>query len=304
LLGEAVRFDAGDKRDRYVTEVLGEHFDWVPVCPEVELGLGTPREPVRLELESGAIRMRGIDSRDDHTRAMRRFASVRARELTRADLCGYVFKAKSPSCGMERVHVHRARGVPRKAGRGLFAEALMERLPNLPVEEEGRLNDPELRENWIERVFAYRRLRSLLATRASHGRLVEFHEEHELQLLAHSPGRSRNLGRLVARAKGVPPGELRERYSKEFMEILTRRATRRLHRNVLLHALGRLRGAIDSATHRRLHERIEEYGGGLVPLIVPITLVRHLAERLDIEYLAHQTYLDPHPRELNLRNRV
>ena len=304
LLGEEVRFDAGHKRDRYLTDVLADYFEWVPVCPEVELGLGTPREPVRLERDGDEVRMRGIDSRTDHTRAMQRFSARRARELEAEGLAGYVLKSKSPSCGMERVRVYGRKGMPMKTGRGLFAEALQARFPHLPVEEEGRLHDPHLRENWIERVFAYRRLQALFSSRPSRGKLVAFHTGHKLQLLAHSPSHYRSLGRLVAEAKATPPGELRERYCREFMEALTRRATRRRHQNVLQHALGHLRGGVDAATSRQLHELMEDYGAGLVPLVVPITLLNHYASRLEIDYLNGQVYLDPHPRELMLRNHV
>lgn len=304
LLGEPVRFDAGHKHDRYLTDVLGDHFEWVPVCPEVEAGLGTPREAMRLEKEPDGVHLRATKSRDDHTSALVRLSSSRVRELERADLCGYVLKSKSPSCGMERVRVYGPSSMPQRNGRGLFAQVLLERFPNLPVEEEGRLNDARLRENWIERVFAYRRLRSLFATRPSRGKLVAFHTSHKLQLLSHSPALYRSLGRLIAAAKDTPPSELRDRYCREFMEALSRQATPRRHQNVLQHALGHLRGVVDAATSRQLHDLMEEYGAGLVPLVVPITLLRHYVDRLEVEYLAGQTYLDPHPRELMLRNHV
>jgi len=304
LLGSEVRFDGGHKRERYLTDVLADHFEWFPVCPEVELGLGTPREPVQLERANGGIRMRGVESQRDHTRAMRRLAAARLREIERADLCGYILKSRSPSCGLERVRVYGPGGTATKTGRGLFAEAVKNRLPNLPVEEEERLRDPEVRDNWIERVFAYRRLRTLFADRPSRRRLAAFHAAHELQLRAHSPGHHRSLDRLIASGKKTPPGELRERYCREFMEALARRATRRRHQSVLRRALGHLRGSLDASTSRQLRERVEAYGAGRVPLIVPITLLRHHVERLAIERLAGQVYLDPDPRESMLRNRV
>jgi len=303
LLGAAVRFDGGHKHDRYLTGLLGDHFEWVAVCPEVEAGLGTPREAMRLEREPDGVHLRAIRSRDDHTHTLKRLVSARVRELERADLCGYVLKSKSPSCGMERVRVYGPGSIQRN-GRGLFAQALSERLPNLPVEEEGRLNDARLRENWIERVFAYRRLRLLFAAKPGRGRLVAFHTAHKMQLLAHSPSLYRSLGRLIAAAKDTPLRELRERYCCEFMEALSKPATPRRHQNVLQHALGQLRGVVDAATSQQLHDLMEEYGAGLVPLVVPITLLRHHVERLEIDSLAGQTYLDPHPRELMLRNHV
>jgi uncharacterized protein YbgA (DUF1722 family)/uncharacterized protein YbbK (DUF523 family) len=304
LLGEEVRWDGGHKRDRYLTDVLADYFEWVPVCPEVELGMGIPRPPVRLEDGDGGPRMVDPKSGRDWTDAMRRHAGRRTRGLEELDLCGYVLKRGSPSCGMERVRVYGKGGMPRRDGVGLYAEALLARFGSLPVEEEGRLHDPHLRENWIERVFAYRRLRSLFAGRFTRGRLVAFHTAHKLQLMAHSLTHYRSLGRLVAEAKSVPPAELRERYMREFMEALTRRATTKRHVNVLQHALGHLRGRIDAAASRSLHACIEDFGAGLVPLVVPISMLRHYTELVGIEYLAGQVYLEPHPKELMLRNHV
>jgi uncharacterized protein YbgA (DUF1722 family)/uncharacterized protein YbbK (DUF523 family) len=304
LLGEEVRFDGGHKRDRFLTDQLGPFVEWVPVCPELELGMGVPREAVHLVREGEGIRMVGTQSGRDWTAAMEAFAARRVRALAKLELCGYVLKQDSPSCGMERVKVREKTGLARRDGRGLFASALREAEPALPVEEEGRLNDPVLRENWIERVFAYRRLRSLFAGRFSVVRLVAFHTAHKLQLLAHSPEAYRRLGRLVAGAKRMGPAELERRYALEYMAALAVHATPRRHVNVLEHCLGQFRDRLDAGARAALAQQIADYGAGLVPLVVPLTLIRHYVERLEIEYLAGQVYLEPHPKELMLRNHV
>lgn len=304
LLGEEVRFDGGHKHDRFLTDVLGPFVEFVPVCPEVEAGLGTPREAIHLEDRGDGLRVVGVRSGADHTDALHRQASARVRALEREGLCGYVLKRASPSCGMERVKVFHGKGMPSKDGRGLFAAHLMERMPLLPVEEEGRLNDPRLRENWIERVFAYRRLRNLFAGRLSRRRLVEFHTAHKLQIMAHSPKAYRELGRLVAEAADLPAAELRERYERGFMEALTQKATPGRNRNVLEHMLGHFREALDGDARADLARSIEDYHRGLVPLVVPLALVAHYVRRLDVTYLRGQVYLEPHPKELMLRNHV
>jgi uncharacterized protein YbgA (DUF1722 family)/uncharacterized protein YbbK (DUF523 family) len=304
LLGEPVRWDAGHKRDAFLVEQLGAFVEWVPVCPELELGMGVPREPVRLERRAGGERMVGLRSATDWTRPMRAHAERRARDLAALDLCGYVFKQGSPSCGLARVKTY-AEGEPmRRDGRGLFAAALTAHLPLLPAEEEGRLQDPRLRESFIERLFAYRRLRDLFAARWRARDLVAFHTAHKLQLMAHSPRASRELGRLVARAKSLPRTALRSAYERGVMAALAERATPRRHVNALEHCLGFLRERLDAPARADLRERIHDYGEGLVPLIVPIALIRHHVRRLGIDLLSGQTYLEPHPRELMLRNHV
>jgi uncharacterized protein YbgA (DUF1722 family) len=205
---------------------------------------------------------------------------------------------------MERVKVRDAHGLAKRDGRGLYAAALLDALPALPVEEEGRLHDPVLRENWIERIFAYRRLRTLFEARFSLGRLVAFHTAHKLQLLAHSTEAYRRLGRLVAGAKRMDVAELRARYEAGFMEALAERATPRRHVNVLQHCLGYFREGLDTKTRAALAAQVTDYQKGLVPLVVPITMIRHYVDRLGVEYLAGQFYLEPHPKELMLRNHV
>ena len=305
LLGEPVRFDGGHKRDPFLVEVLSPHVCWVRVCPEVEVGMGTPRETLRLERRDGrAIRMVTTRTGIDHTGAMSAWARKRLTELEREQLSGYVLKKDSPSCGMERVKVFGVSGMPERTGRGIFADALLQRFPSLPVEEEGRLMDPRLRENFIERVFAYQRLRRFFAGRWSIGGLVAFHTSHKMSLLSHSTARYQELGRLVASAAGMPRAELRGAYESRFMRTLALVADARRHTNVLMHMAGHLKKQLDGPSRQELAATIDEYRRGLVPLVVPITLLRHHARQHDTSYLLGQSYLEPHPRELMLRNRV
>ncbi len=303
LLGEQVRFDGGHKHDRFLTDLLGRYVEWVPVCPELEVGMGVPREAVRLEGEVDAPRMVGVRSGTDHTSAMTRFAAARVRQLAGLGLHGYVLKRASPSCGMERVRVYGKGAMPSRRGRGIFAAALMDALPLVPVEEEGRLTDPVLREGFIERVFAYRRWLALAAA-PTRGALVAFHTIHKFQILAHSPKHYRALGRLVGEQKRQRPTTLVASYGPAFMEALAVHATTAKHVNVLQHLAGFCRAHLDAADRRELAAVIEDYRRFLVPLVVPLTLLRHHLERHRIEYARDQTYLNPHPKELMLRNHV
>lgn len=305
LLGREVRFDGGHKHDRFLTDTVGRFVEFVPVCPEVEMGMSIPRESVRLVRRGSDVRMIAERSGVDHTEAMHAWSERRLRQIEKLELSGYVLKKNSPSCGMERVRVYAERsGMPERVGRGLFADALMARFPHLPVEEDGRLHDPPLRENFLERVFAYRRLCSFFAKRWSVGGLVAFHTAHKLQIMAHSPAHYRQLGRLVADAKSATRDELRSQYEDGFMEALERKATVRRHYNVLQHMAGYLRRQVDEADREELHRILDDYAAGLVPLVVPITLIRHHVRRLGLDYLDGQVYLEPHPKELMLRNHV
>ena len=303
LLGARVRFDGGHKKDDFLVNTFGAWVEWVPVCPEVEVGMGTPRESVRLVREGGKIRMVAPKSGNDWTEAMRAYSAQRVEKLAAAELSGYVLKKDSPSCGMERVKVY-GDGMPTKSGRGRFAEALLARFPNLPVEEEGRLCDPRLRDNFVERVFAYHRLRRFFSGRWTVGSLVAFHTAHKLQLMAHAPKSYETLGRLVARAKALAREELRQSYETEFMQGLKIIATTRRNSNVLHHILGYFKKVLDGPARAELLGLIEDYQKGLVPLIVPITLIRHYVRLHSVGYLSGQVYLEPHPKELMLRNHV
>jgi uncharacterized protein YbgA (DUF1722 family)/uncharacterized protein YbbK (DUF523 family) len=303
LLGMNVRFDGGHKKDSFVTGPLARFVEFVPVCPEVEVGMGTPRPTIRLERRGAEVRLVEPKGGADHTEAMRRWAESRLDGIERQDLCGWVLKKDSPSCGMERVRLYH-KGTATKEGRGIFAEALLARFPLLPVEEEGRLNDPWLRENFVERVFAYRRLKDLFAGRWTLGDLVRFHTAEKLLLLAHDPEAYRRLGRLVAGAKGAPREEVRSRYGEIFMHALARVAKAGKQANVLQHMAGYLKDQLPPEEKRELHEAIADFRKGLVPLVVPVTLLRHHVRKHGIAYLQGQTYLEPHPKELMLRNHV
>jgi uncharacterized protein YbgA (DUF1722 family)/uncharacterized protein YbbK (DUF523 family) len=304
LLGQKVRFDGGHKRDAFLVDTFGPFVEWVPVCPEAESGMGIPREPIRLQRVGSATRLVGVKSATDHTESMRRWSGKRADLLAGDDLDGYILKKDSPSCGMERVKVYDTAGAPARTGRGVFAEALMARFPLLPVEEEGRLSDPRLRDNFVERVFAYRRLRDLFAGRWTTGALVRFHTAHKLTLLAHSPETYRTLGRLVAAASAMAKAEVKTEYEGAFMRGMATLATTRKHVNVLQHMLGYFRKSLDDDSRAELAGAVADYQHELVPLVVPLTLFRHHVRRHGVEYLAGQTYLEPHPKELMLRNHV
>ena len=311
LLGEEVRFDGGHKRNPFLVDVLGRFAEWVPVCPEAEAGFGTPRPAMQLvaadgdAAESRRLRLVTVRDRQDVTAPMRALVSRRVPELAALDLDGYVLKKDSPSCGLFRVKVYPASGgAGTRTGRGLFADALSREMPLLPVEEEGRLADPRLRENFIERLFAYRRLRELTASRPRAADLVRFHTRHKLLLLAHAPSAYADLGRLVAGTRSWLSKALLAEYSAGFMRALTAMATRGRHANVLQHMSGYFRRLVDEPSRRDLEESIADYQAGLVPLVVPVTLLAHYAKLHQVQYLLDQVYLQPHPKELMLRNHV
>jgi uncharacterized protein YbgA (DUF1722 family)/uncharacterized protein YbbK (DUF523 family) len=325
ILGEEVRWNGGHKLDAFVKETLGAFVRFVPVCPEAELGLGVPREPVHLVRLGKSIRLVGVKSGADHTDGMNELAARRVAGLAGEELCGFIVQKGSPSCGMERVKVHspapKAGGamparevhspapktggaMPARDGRGLFTAELMRQLPHLPVEEDGRLHDPALRESFIERVFAYRRLRALFGRAWTVGDLVAFHAAEKMLVLAHDRPAYQRLGQLVAGAKRRAPATVAEDYQALMLDGLRRVATRGKHANVLQHLAGHFKNLCDEADRRELADVIESYRTGLIPLIVPITLLRHHVRRHSVTYLANQTYLEPNPRELMLRNHV
>jgi uncharacterized protein YbgA (DUF1722 family)/uncharacterized protein YbbK (DUF523 family) len=303
LLGQEVRFDGGHKHNAYITGTLSDYFDFVPVCPEAAVGLGIPRQPIRLVQRDDGIRAVGVKTPDlDPTDELAAFGRRTAKQLS--DICGYILKNRSPSCGMERVKVYGEKGMPQNNGVGIYAGELMKGLPLLPVEEEGRLGDPVLRENFIERVFVYRRWQLLLRTGLSAHKLVEFHSDHKYLILSHSQEAYRRLGRRVAEAGKADMGQLASDYSASLMTALKRPATPRQHVNVLQHLLGYLKDQIDRLDREEMVETIEQYRQGLLPLIVPITLIRHHFRRYPDPYIMRQIYLSPHPKELMLRNRL
>jgi uncharacterized protein YbgA (DUF1722 family)/uncharacterized protein YbbK (DUF523 family) len=301
LLGETVRYDGGHKRDAFLAETLGPRVEWVPVCPEVESGMGTPREAMRLTREGDRLRLVTVQSGVDVTARLVTLAERRVEELAAGRLSGYILKKDSPSCGMERVKVYGTGGMPERSGRGLFASRLLKRLPNLPVEEEGRLSDPDLRDNFLTRVYAYRRLQALFDARWTAGGLVAFHTVHKLLLMARSVEGYRRLGRLVARVRQEPPDAVERAYATAFMAALAHVPTRRRHVNVLQHMAGYFKTRLDPASKAELAAAIEDYRHHVAPLDVPLTLLRHHVRAHGDAYLAGQLYLDPYPKELRSR---
>lgn len=305
LMGEKVRYDGQHKRDSYITGTLSNWFEFIPVCPEFELGLGVPRETMRLEGDPEQPRLMTNKTRKDLTEPMLAWCDKRVAELEKEHLCGFIFKSKSPSSGMERVKVYPiGGGMPLNKGRGLFANAFMQHFPLLPVEEEGRLNDPGLRANFIEQVFTFRRWREMLAEHSTRSGLIKFHERHKYLLMSHSIPHYRTLGRITAEIKGRPLEQVQEEYLETMMAALRLRATIRKHTNVLQHMAGYFKKQLDADEKMELQETIAAYKQGYVPLIVPVTIINHYIRKYKEPYLSQQYYLQPHPIELQLRNQV
>ena len=302
LLGENVRYDGGHKRDRFVTDTLGQFLEFVPVCPEMECGLGVPRESMRLVGDLESPRLVTNRTKIDHTERMVDWARNRVKELEKENLCGFIFKSNSPSSGMERVRVYSEKGMPVRKGVGMFARIFMDHFPLLPVEEDGRLHDIRLRENFIERIFALKRWREIMGNKRSRGKLVTFHTQHKLLLLSHSPKHAGAMGKLVAKAKQLPQGELYSEYQDLLMQALKLKTTIKKNINVLQHMMGYFKKQLSSDEKQELLETIDRYREGYVPLLVPITLVKHYVRKYDQPYLKQQIYLNPHPIELKLRN--
>jgi uncharacterized protein YbgA (DUF1722 family)/uncharacterized protein YbbK (DUF523 family) len=312
LLGNPVRFDGGHKKDLWLVNTLGEYVEYVPVCPEVEMGLGIPREAMRLVGDPEDPRLVTNKTFQDHTAQMKEFAARRVRELESENLCGFIFKRASPSSGMERVKVYKDvdpkeaknAGPPSLKGIGVFARAFMEHFPLLPVEEEGRLCDAPFRENFIEQIFALQRWREMIKQPFAYRNLVEFHTRHKLLLMSHNVEHYRSMGSLVAHGKQMDTLELLRQYQKELLTTLKIKTTVKKHTNVLQHIAGYFKNALSADEKQELQEVIEQYHSQLVPLIVPLTLCNHYVRKYGEEYLSSQWYLNPHPIELKLRNHV
>jgi uncharacterized protein YbgA (DUF1722 family)/uncharacterized protein YbbK (DUF523 family) len=302
LLGHKVRYDGGHKWDRFLTDTLGQYVEYVPVCPEVECGLGIPRQAMRLVGNPDSPRLVTILGGADLTDRMLSWAKRRVAQLENEDLCGFIFKSDSPSSGMERVRVYNDKGMPEKKGVGLFARTFMEHFPLLPVEEEGRLHDPGLRENFIESIFTLKRWRQIRKDRMSASNLVAFHTEHKLLVLAHSPRHQAMMGKLVAAAKTIRPKELYDRYESLLLQALKLASTLKKNTNVIQHMMGYFKEQLSKEEKQELLEVIENYRAGLLPLIVPVTLLNHYVRKYKQPYLSRQVYLNPHPIALQLRN--
>lgn len=304
LLGERVRYDGGHKLDHYLKDTLGMYVDWVPVCPEVESGLPVPREAMRLVGDNTAPRLVTVRSGIDYTERMQTWAEKKLTMVARLDLCGFIFKSRSPSSGMRGVKVYGPSGVPTHAGVGIFAKTFMDRFPFIPVEDDGRLHDPALRENFIERVFVFKRWKEMVRAGGRLRDLVSFHTDHKLLILAHSPKHYTLLGRLVAGAKKQERQTLLDEYFTVLMEGLKLLATARKNTNVLQHVAGYFKKQLSSEEKRELMELIEAYHKELIPLIAPMVLLSHYVKKYEEPYLKRQYYLHPHPAELMLRNHV
>ncbi len=300
LLGEEVRFNGGHKRSRYITDILAEYFDYVPLCPELAIGLGVPRPPIRLVGKIDSPRAvcpddDSIDATDDLDRYGRDIGT------SHTFISGFILKSKSPSCGMERVKVYDHNGVPSPNGRGIFAKALMETQPLLPCEEEGRLNDPGLRSSFLERVFAFHRWQEIVASGLTPRDLVELHSEYKFLLMAHDQEAMRRLGRLVAEAGSGDLEAIGNQYISGMMKALAKPAKRTAQVNVLQHMAGYLSSGLDAGDRAELDETIHAYRTEELPIIAPLTLLRHHLRRLPQDYLERQKYLESRPAPLDPR---
>ncbi|MBF6622119.1 MAG: DUF1722 domain-containing protein [Pseudomonas stutzeri] len=302
LLGQPVRFNGGHKASQLCTDVLAQHFEFIALCPEQAIGLGTPRQPIRLVGDPQNPRALGTVNRElDVSEALSAYGQHAAEQLH--DICGYILMQKSPSCGMERVKVYQDNGHPAEGGgRGLFAAALMRARPDLPVEEDGRLNDPVLRENFITRVFAYAEWQRLQRAGLTRKALITFHARYKYQLMATSRVQYQLLGRAVAQSADTPLQEFAPRYFSQLMAALKQPASRGSHSNVLQHISGYLKHALSSPEKQELQHLIQQYRLGVVPLVVPMTLIKHHFRRHPDAYIERQAYLQPHPENLSLRN--
>ncbi|WP_426234369.1 YbgA family protein [Pseudomonas sp. TWP3-2] len=304
LMGAEVRFNGGHKESRLCSRTLTEYFDFAPVCPEVAIGLGTPREPIRLIGDPQNPQAVGtVDREINVTQPLADYGQKMAAELN--DICGYIFMQQSPSCGLERVKVYHTNGAPvNGGGRGIYAQAFCAQHPDLPVEEAGRLNDPVLRENFITRVVAYSDWQQVLMQGLTRRALIEFHSRYKYLLMANNPLQYKALGKLLGNMALSDPQELGPRYFSELMAALKKCATRGTHSNVLQHISGYLKQAISAEDKEEVQHVIGQYRLGIVPLVVPLTLLKHHFRQHPDPYIAQQVYLQPHPENLSLRNAI
>jgi uncharacterized protein YbgA (DUF1722 family)/uncharacterized protein YbbK (DUF523 family) len=302
LLGECVRYDGKHALDPYITKTLGRFMEFIPVCPETEAGLGVPREPIRLEGNINSPHLMTVDTRKDLMGPMQTWARRKVRELEKQDLFGFIFKTKSPSCGVEQVKIFTDKGVPIKKGVGVFARAFMDHFPLIPVEDDERLHDPDRRDNLTERIFTLGRWRQVLKGRKTAGKLVMFHTQHKLLILSHSTPHYRQMGKLVAQIKEKNISEAYAQYESLLMETLRLKATIKKHTNVLQHMMGYFKKQLTAYEKQELLGPIKDYHNGCIPLIVPITLLKHYARKYDQPYLRDQVYLFRHHMELKLQN--
>ena len=301
VLGERVRFDSGHKKSRFVADELAPYFEFIAVCPEVGMGLPVPRPTIRLISDQERIAL--VETKDpsrDHTAGLLAYSEQKIAELQQEQLRGYIVCAKSPTCGMEKVKVYKEHGAE-KEGVGLYTQKLKEAMPWLPIEEDGRLNDPVLRENFITRVFCLHDFYQSMGDKPSAGKVVDFHSRYKLSLMAHHPLSYRELGRLVANVSHYDPQEFVREYRLGLMQALSHRASRKNHTNVLMHLQGYFKRSLNPEQKSELAGLIHDYRLGTLPLLAPLTLIKHYLSMYPDAYLSKQRYLDPHPQELKLR---
>ena len=302
LLGHEVRFDGGHKRHSYIELTLGQHFEFMPFCPEVDIGMGIPRAPIRLEYKNGQVHCVGVkDPQQDMTNRLKQSADNQ--QHWQRDICGYILKKDSPSCGMERVKLYK-NNIPERTGKGIYASQMMLNFPDLPVEEEGRLGDAKLRENFIKRIYIYARWKKLLENSLTPKAITEFHAQHKLIIMSHNQNDVRELGRLLANLKEDNIKPVSEQYLSKLMSSLKNIATRGNHVNVLQHIQGYLKEKLDKDDKTELTETIQRYSKGELPLIVPITLLKHHFRKNPDPYIENSFYMNPHPQELSLLNNI
>ena len=305
LTGQAVRFNGSHKRSRFCTDVLSEYFNLRPMCPEVAIGMGTPREPIRLVSDTPAdesVRAVGVDSPEIDVTDDLRSEAVKVSNLNQ-DLCGFIFMQKSPSCGLFGVKRYLRNGHPEGKASGIFAGEFARLNPLLPIEEAGRLNDAALRENFMVRVFTYRDWQLFTQTTVTPARLIDFHSRYKYLIMAHSTVMYKETGRLLSDLSGDIK-EIADEYFTLLMTALAKPASRKTHTNTLMHLQGYLKNLISAADKEELARIILEYRRGIIPLVVPLTLLKHhLNHHQEANaYARQQVYLNPHPYELGLRN--
>ncbi|WP_298773555.1 DUF523 and DUF1722 domain-containing protein [uncultured Shewanella sp.] len=300
VMGQNVRFDGGHKRSVFCTEQLSEYVQFNPICPEVAVGLPTPRKSIR-QIDKGAqVFLSRPDGSQDVTQAITQYGKDIANICT--DLAGFIFCAKSPTCGMERVKIYHHHGKGSSAtGIGLFARQIMEANPALPVEESGRLNDPLLRENFITRIFTYQKWLTLKANGLNKHKLITFHSQVKYLVLSHHLESYRKLGQLLGTKSTLSIEQLGEKYILLLMNALRHLASKKSHTNTLQHLQGYFKKHLNKNKRAELSKAIASYRKGLTPLLVPLTLIKHYLLEFPNEYLSQQAYLNPHPETLKLR---
>ncbi len=301
LLGNPVRYDGSHKLDTFLKDIVGKYFDFIPICPEVEMGLPVPREPMHLVGDRDNLRLITTRSKIDYTDRMLKFARKRVKELKKEDLCGFIFKSRSPSSGYRNVKVYNDNGIPTSTSSGLFAKVFMEENPLIPVEDEGRLKDDEIRDNFFTRVFILYNWKRLIKTGFTRKGIIDFHTHNKLLIMAHSPKAYLELGRSLTNLKGVNLREFADVYINNVMDALRHKATRGKNVNVMYHTMGYFKKYLDRKDKEELISLIQEYKEGNLPLIVPITMINHYVNKFDISYLKSQSFLNPTPLELRVK---